>query len=69
MCPASPNSCFFVRKINNRLLFSTFIYFMSEITNIISIIGRQAPENGVRKITVINVGKRSRSWQMKWITY
>ncbi|TCW07051.1 hypothetical protein EDF73_113113 [Raoultella sp. BIGb0138] len=44
--------CFFVRKFNNRLFFSTFIYTDSEITNIISIIQRQAPENDVKKITM-----------------
>ncbi|MCS5938178.1 hypothetical protein LNO10_14885 [Klebsiella variicola subsp. variicola] len=42
---------FFVQKFNNRLLFSTFIYCLVKITNIISMIRQQVPENDVKKIT------------------
>ncbi|WP_218804371.1 hypothetical protein, partial [Klebsiella quasipneumoniae] len=41
----------FVQKFNNRLLFSTFIYSLVKITNIISMIRQQVPENDVKKIT------------------
>ncbi|BBE55223.1 hypothetical protein TRKP067_1818 [Klebsiella pneumoniae] len=41
----------FVQKFNNRLLFSTFICRLVKITNIISMIRQQVPENDVKKIT------------------
>jgi hypothetical protein len=41
------------QKINNCLLFSTFICVSQQITNIISMIVQQAPEYGVSKITDI----------------
>ncbi|PDQ01520.1 hypothetical protein CGQ19_08625 [Klebsiella quasipneumoniae] len=41
----------FVQKFNNRLFFSTFIYSLVKITNIISMIRQQVPENDVKKIT------------------
>ncbi|HGD3512882.1 TPA: hypothetical protein ACI4FD_003817, partial [Klebsiella aerogenes] len=46
-------SCFFVQKFNSCLFFSTLICCLNEITNIISMIRQQAPENGVMKITVM----------------
>jgi hypothetical protein len=54
----APRGCIFVQKFNNRLLFSTFICPGYEITNIISIMRRQAPENDVKKITVARGIKR-----------
>ncbi len=47
----SDHKMIFVQKFNNRLLFSTFICSLVKITNIISMIRQQAPENDVKKIT------------------
>ncbi len=41
----------FVQKFNNRLLLCTFICRLVKITNIISMIRQQVPENDVKKIT------------------
>ena len=48
---AALSSSDFVQKFNNRLLFSTFICRLVKITNIISMIRQQVPENDVKKIT------------------
>ncbi len=61
-CRGTTLRCIFVRKFNNRLLFSTFICPGYEITNIISIMRRQAPENDVKKITVARGDKREETF-------
>ncbi|HBX3857209.1 TPA: hypothetical protein MHZ57_21240, partial [Klebsiella pneumoniae subsp. pneumoniae] len=48
---SSDHKMVFVQKFNNRLLFSTFICRLVKITNIISMIRQQVPENDVKKIT------------------